>query len=199
MNLRERISKIKKIHSIVTSTLFFVVLLFCISNTRELNLRDYSLSHFGIEHKTAKIWQSTLIVVAIALYLLSLKNIFRYYTHGKISSNLIVIFSISSINLLLTALINMRWDMHDVFAISYFIGYTISIFLFGYKLLNSDFRIGITSIIISLACLIFPIISTYIFTGWAIPELIHTTFIFCWVIMLSFDKEWKNFLKKIGF
>jgi hypothetical membrane protein len=99
----------------------------------------------------------------------------------------------------LTAAIDMSYKIHNLFAVSYFIGYIISIFLFGYKLLRSDFRIGISSIIIAISCLVFPIITTYFFKGWAIPEIIHTMFILVWVIMLSFDTEYKNILKKIGF
>jgi hypothetical membrane protein len=199
MNLKDRITKIKKIHSIISSTLFFVVLLFCISNNKELNLTDHSLSHFGINYKTATLWNWSLFFLGVVLYIHALRSIFRYYTDGKISSNLIIIFSLSSLSLLLTAIVDMRFKIHNFFAISYFIGYIISIFLFGYKLLKTDFRIGITSIIISIACLIFPITTTYIFKGWAIPELIHTLFILCWVVVLSFDKEWKQVLKKIGF
>jgi len=199
MNFKDRITKIKKIHSIISSTLFFVVLLFCISNTDELNLADHSLSHFGINYKTSTLWNWSLFFLGVVLYLHALRSIFRYYTDGKISSNLTILFSFSSLSLLLTALVDMRFTIHNFFAISYFIGYIISIFLFGYKLLSFDFRIGISSIIISLACLIFPIITTYIFTGWAIPELIHTLFILLWVVMLSFDREWKQLLKKIGF
>jgi hypothetical membrane protein len=93
----------------------------------------------------------------------------------------------------------MNYKIHNLFAVSYFIGYIISIFLFGYKLLRNDFRIGISSIIIAISCLVFPIITTYFFKGWAIPEIIHTMFILVWVIMLSFDTEYKNILKKIGF
>jgi hypothetical protein len=38
MKIREKIAKIKKIHSIVSSILFIVVLTFCIFNAKELNL-----------------------------------------------------------------------------------------------------------------------------------------------------------------
>jgi len=199
MNFKDRITKIKKIHSIISSTIFFVVLLFCISNNNELNLSDHSLSHFGVAYKTSQLWNWSLFGLGVFLYLHALRSIFKYYTDGKISSNLIILFSFSSLSLLLTALIDMRFKIHNFFAISYFIGYIISIFLFGYKLLAADFRIGMTSIIISISCLIIPITTTYIFKGWAIPELIHTLFILCWVLVLSFDKEWKQLLKKIGF
>jgi hypothetical membrane protein len=199
MNVKDRITKIKKIHSVISSTLFFVVLLFCIYNVNELKIADISLSQYGINHKTGILWNISLFILGVLLYLQSLKNIFRYHNNYKISTNLTISFSLSSIFLLLTAAIDMNYKIHNLFAVSYFIGYIISIFLFGYKLLRNDFRIGISSIIIAISCLVFPIITTYFFKGWAIPEIIHTMFILVWVIMLSFDTEYKNILKKIGF
>lgn len=197
--LKEKISKIKKIHSVVSSTLFFVVLLFCIVNVSELSIADISLSQYGINHKTNYIWNISLFILGVLLYLQSLRNIFRYYQNEKTDTNIIVCFSISSLFLLLTAAVDMSFKVHNFFAVSYFIGYTISIFLFGYNLLKNDFRIGISSIIISLSCLVFPILTTYFFKGWAIPEIIHTVFILVWVLILSFDTEYKSLLKKIGF
>jgi hypothetical membrane protein len=199
MKVREKILKIKKIHSVISSTLFFVILLFCISNVSELNISDISLSHYGVNHKTGILWNTSLFILGILLYLQSLKNIFRYYNHYKINSNLTILFSLSSLFLLLTASIDMSYKIHNLFAILYFIGYTISIFIFGYRLLKTDFRIGMASIVISLSCLILPILTTYIFKGLAIPEIIHTIFILIWVIILSFDNEFKNLIKRIGF
>jgi hypothetical membrane protein len=199
MNVKDRITKIKKVHSVISSTLFFVVLLFCIYNVNELKISDISLSQYGINHSTGILWNTSLFILGVLLYLQSLKNIFRYYTNDKISTNLTILFSLSSLFLLLTAAIDMSYKIHNLFAVSYFIGYIISIFLFGYKLLTTDFRIGISSIIIAISCIIFPIITTYFFKGWAIPEIIHTMFILIWVLILSFDNEYKNILKKIGF
>jgi hypothetical membrane protein len=199
MNVKSRILKIKKAHSVISSTLFFIVLLFCIYNVNEINIKDISLSHYGINKKTGFLWNTSLFLLGILLYILSLKNVFRYYSNNRISSNLIILFSLSSLFLLLTAIIDMNNYIHNLFAVSYFIGYTISIFLFGYKLLKSDFRIGISSILISLSCLIFPILTTYFFKGLAIPEIVHTIFIFTWVMILNFDTEYKNILKLLGF
>lgn len=197
--IREKILKIKKIYSIVSLTLFIAVLTFCVINTKELNLSETSLSNYGIHYKTEYIWNISLFILGILLYLHALRSIFRYYSSGQISSRLVLSFTISSLCLLLTASIDMNYKIHDHFALLYFIGYIVSIFLFGWKLLVTDFRIGISSILISLCCLVFPILTTYLFKGWAIPEIIHTLFILIWVIMLSFDTEYKNLIKKIGF
>ena len=130
MNMRKKILKIKKIHSLLSSTLFFIVLLFCIYNVSELDIQNISLSQYGIDSRTSIIWNISLFILGLLLYIQSLKNIFRYHIHDKISSNLTVIFTISTVFLLLTALVDMNYKIHNFFAVSYFIGYTVSIFLF---------------------------------------------------------------------
>jgi len=100
--------------------------------------------------------------------------------------------------LLITAVVDMTHSAHTITAISYFVGYTFSIFLFGYRLLESDFRMGMTSIVLSLCSMFIPILTLFVFPGLAIPEIIHTIFIFLWDITLTFDVEYKNLLKKIN-
>jgi len=68
MKVREKILKIKKIHSIISSTLFFFILLFCIYNVSELNISDISLSQYGINHKTGIFWNTSLFILGILLY-----------------------------------------------------------------------------------------------------------------------------------
>ena len=63
--LKEKISKIKKIHSVVSSTLFFVVLLFCIVNVSELSIADISLSQYGVNHKTNYVWNISLFILGL--------------------------------------------------------------------------------------------------------------------------------------
>jgi len=72
-------------------------------------------------------------------------------------------------------------------------------FLFGKMLLKSDFRIGITSIMISTLCFVVPSISFLVSDALAYPEIVHTLFVLIWVVFLSWEIEYKNFLKKIGF
>ena len=117
MKIREKIAKIKKIHSIVSSTLFFVVLTFCIFHAKELNLTETSLSNYGINDKTGYIWNISLFILGILLYLHALRNIFRYYSSAQISSRLVLSFTISSLFLLLTASIDMSYKIHDTFAV----------------------------------------------------------------------------------
>jgi hypothetical membrane protein len=58
---------------------------------------------------------------------------------------------------------------------------------------------GISSITISLLSIFIPMYLVYSFPGLAIPEIAHTFFIFVWVIIMSWEKEYKEFLRSIGF
>ncbi len=195
--IKDRISKIKKWHSIFSSIVFFLLLCFC-AWTVNLKIIDISLSQFGVQRETSMIWNSILFIVGVLLYLESVKNLINYFE--KIPQFLFILFSFSSICLLLTALVDMSYSLfHNTVAFLYFIGYSSSIFLFGKKLLVDNFRMGISSIIISLLSIFIPIFLVYSLPGLAIPEIAHTFFIFVWVIIMSWEIEYKHYLKKIGF
>ncbi len=195
---RDRIIKLRRIHSVISIFLFIFVLSFCSFVANDLELSEISLSTYGIDSKTNLIWNITLFIIGILLYLDVLKNMFKHYPVEKSHSFLYRIFTFSSICLLLTAVIPMTYDFHNYTAIAYFLGFTISIFLFGYKLLKVDFRIGVTSIVLAFLSAFIPTLLVLIINGLAIPEIVHTIFILLWVIMLSYDTEYKTFLKKIG-
>jgi hypothetical protein len=71
-------------------------------------------------------------------------------------------------------------------------------FLFGYRLIKTDFRIGITSIIIAIVSVIVPVAIVMNIHSFAIPELTHTALVFYWVLITRFDMKYKNLLKKVG-
>ncbi len=197
MDIKSKILRIKKVHSIISSILFILLLMFCINDANELNISEISLSRFGIYPKTFWVWNTGLFILGIILYVHSLKHIVKYYK--DINNPVSTMFTLSTISLLLTASINMSYSIHNWTAVSYFLGYVISIFLFGFNLLQRDFRIGITSICIAIISVLFPLLGLYFFKGLAIPEIIHTLCIFLWIIVLTFDSEYKSFLKRFGF
>ena len=194
--MKDKILKLKKWHSIVSSLLFISSLFIC-SYLVKKDLSEISLSHFGINKETSTIWNTSLFIVGILLWIDSIRNIYHFF--NSLPNILIFSFTTSIIFLLLTASIDMNSYIHNVFAVFCFFGYTISMFLFGKMLLKSDFRIGITSIMISTLCFVVPSISFLVSDALAYPEIVHTLFVLIWVVFLSWEIEYKNFLKKIGF
>jgi hypothetical protein len=194
LNVKERINRLKQVHYIAAIILFVVTLGFCSLYASDLKLTTISLSHFGIYKEIGFFWNASLFVIGITLFIEAILNINKYMP----KSWLLYLFIASVICLLLTASINMSHTIHYYFAYSYFIGYTSSIFLFGFLLMKSDLRMGITSIIIAISSIIGPLAVLMWVHSFALPELTHTLFVFTWVSITKFDTNYRNFLKRLG-
>lgn len=198
MSIRDKVIRFKKIHATTSLIIFTFLVTYCLMSLPEFNLSDISLSRFGISEGTYLVWNIGLFILGVVLYLSVMRNVYLYHKDKIINKRLTVLFAVSTVMLLFTAIVDMRFSIHNILAILYFVGYTLSIFLFGYKLLESDFRMGMTSICVAIASMIVPILSLFVFPGLAIPEIVHTLFIFLWDLTLTFDIEYKNLLKKVG-
>lgn len=192
--VKSRIEKLKQVHCLLAILLFIVTFSFCAYTASDLDLINISLSHYGIYNKIGIIWNASLFIVGITLFIEAYLNIKKYALRRR----LLYLFLISVVCLLLTASINMTHKIHFYTAYIYFIGFTLGMFLFGFSLLKVDFRIGITSIIISIISVLIPVIITMWLHSFAIPELTHTVLIFNWLLITRFDTRYKNVLKRIG-
>jgi hypothetical protein len=194
VHVKERINRLKQVHYIAAIILFVITLGFCSFYASDLKLTNISLSHFGIYKEIGFFWNASLFVIGITLFIEAILNINKYMP----KSWLLYLFISSVICLLFTASINMSYPIHYYFAYTYFIGYTSSIFLFGFFLMKSDLRMGITSIVISIASVICPLAVLMWVHSFALPELTHTLFVFTWVSITKFDTNYRNFLKHFG-
>ena len=197
-DMNDRISKIRKIHSVVSILLFVVLICFCDYTCKELKLSQISLSKFGIDENIGYIWNSSLFILSILLYIDAIKNVNKFFHKNKYKKVLKTLFAFSNICLLLTAVINMNYNIHNITAFLYFLGYSISIYIFGHQTMKEDLRIGALSVGVSLCSVFFPALIFYMHKTLAIPEIIHCVFIFVWILFMSFETETKNILKKFG-
>lgn len=192
--MKERIDKIKNTHYIVSALLFVVTLIFCNYTASDLKLINISLSHFGIYNKIGFFWNASLFLIGITLLIEVYINVNKY----SLGRSLFGLFLVAIIGLLLTASVNMTYRVHFYAAYAYFIGFTLGMFLFGYRLIKTDFRIGITSIIIAIVSVVVPVAIVMHLHSFAIPELTHTLFVFNWIMITRFDMRYKNFLRRLG-
>ncbi len=192
--VKERIEKLKRIHCLISLFLFVVTFGFCSYYASDLKLINISLSHFGIYNKIGIIWNASLFIIGITLFIEAYLNITKYLLKRR----LLYLFGFSILCLLLTASITMTHKIHFYTAYIYFIGFTLGIFIFGFSLIKVDFRIGITSIIISIISVLCPVLILIWLHSFAIPELTHTVLIFSWIIITRYDNRYKNVLKKVG-
>jgi hypothetical membrane protein len=115
------------------------------------------------------------------------------------SETLHILNKILSINLVLTAIVNMDYAFHNITAIIFFLTTSILIFLFGVKIHKTEFRIGQISLFIGILSAIFPMVTFPIVKTLAIPELEHVVLLFTWLLIVEHRDEVKSFLKKFGF
>ena len=95
-DMNDRISKIRKIHSVVSILLFVVLICFCDYTCKELKLSQISLSKFGIDENIGYIWNSSLFILSILLYIDAIKNVNKFYKlvisiHGLVAEDTSII------------------------------------------------------------------------------------------------------------
>ena len=187
-----RIKIIKRIHLYLSIVVFFTLLIYSLHN-KKLNVTDISLSRLGI-NRDGWIWNSGLIVVSILLYYKIKHSVEKFIN----SITLQRINKFLTFNLILTAAINMNHSLHNFVAYAYFLATSILMLTFGIKLHKTNFRIAQTSLVLAITSIILPSISMPIIKSLAIPEILHVTTLFCWLVILEHDDIVVNLLKKIG-
>ncbi len=189
-----KIRTIKYIHLYVSILLFFSFL-YTSLKTKHLSLFEIqSLSKLGI-HDNGWIWNSGLIIISTLLYF-KIKQSIIDYCNDKILHTL---NKILSINLILTAIINMDYPIHGLTAVFYFLATSLLIFIFGLKIHKTNFRIGQLSLILSILSAILPMITIGILDNLAIPEIEHILLLFIWLIILEYQSYVIKIIKWFGF
>lgn len=188
-----KIKKIKFIHLYLSIISFLTLLLFSLYN-KHLNITEISLSKLGI-NEDGWIWNTGLLIIAFLLYFKIKHSVEKFL----ICTTLQTLNKILVSCLILTALINMNYHLHDFVAFAYFLGTSILIFYFGMKIHKTHFRIGQLSLFIGILSTIIPSLSFPIIGTLAIPETLHITLLFIWLIILEHDDYIINLIKKLGF
>ena len=186
---------LKAIHLWV-SIFLFLLFLFISLKTKHVGLfQIHSLSRLGISDN-GWIWNSGLILLSTLLYFKIKDSIIKFCGSDKL---LISLSKFSVINLILTAIITMDYQLHDLTAILYFIGTSLLIFFFGIKIHKTNFRIGQISMVLGITSAILPMITIGFLKSLAIPEIEHILLLFLWLSILQHDDIVISILKKLGF
>lgn len=192
---KQKIDRLRRIHVIVSMILFFGTLGFCSYMAKDLQITKISLSNFGIYKSIGIFWNTALFLIALQLFHVTRNSIIKH----NISKKIKVLFTIATVFLMITAVVTMNYKIHNYTAWLYFILYPISMFLYGYELIKTEFRLGMTSMFLSLTSLLLPAISLFFFSGFAIPEICHTLSIMIWTICVYYEDEYKRLLKWFNF
>lgn len=181
--MKERIQGFRKIQTIASIFCFIIIFFLCWYVT-QFNIKDIPLSKLGINEKIKNLWNFSVVLVSISMFINISAYVFQHLVVGR--KFLRVMIGIICVFLAGTAIIDMNTLVpHSLSAVLYFIGFPIFIFLLSFlnrkHILISEWKHHIKS---AITMIIIPLICLYSFKGLAICELTHAMIVMYWNISI---------------
>ena len=152
------------------------------------NPMDKPLSDFGIQEPTWLLWNSSLVILAIGIFLNAYTALRYYFKQRRFRYPLKVLLIIASFSLFFTATIPMDYEVfHKIPAFIFFFSYNLFIFLFGLFRSLKYIRKGIFSAFIGLAML-FSLLLLLPFKSYGVFEIVYFTLILIWNIHFLYNR-----------
>ena len=146
------------------------------------------LSDFGIQEPTWLFWNSTLVFLAIGIFLNAYTALRFYFKKRRFRYPLKVLLIISSFSLFFTATIPMDYEIfHRIPAFLFFFTYNLFVFLFGLFRSFQQVRAGFLSVFIGLA-MILSLLLLLPFKSYGVFEIFYFTLILLWNIHFLFTR-----------
>lgn len=152
------------------------------------------LSKFGIQEETWMMWDLTLFMLSIAIFLNSKHAIkYRFKNRVTIFSLRSLVF-ISSISLILVAVISIdvNEDLHYWLAFLYFAVYNFYVFIFGLIRMYKDIRKGFFSVVMGSLMLLSTLLLIP-FQGMGIFEITYASLVMFWNLVIFIKR-----IKRVG-
>ncbi len=138
---------IRRIYLAGSLSLGVLAPVFCWFMIPDFNPIDRPLSYFGVAERTFWYWNSSVIIIASALFINAYRSIPIYFKKPKQRLLLELLLSISFISLCGVALISMdNYIVHRIAAYTFFLTYNFFVFCFGFLRSLKYVRRGIFSI-----------------------------------------------------
>ena len=192
----KKLKYIRKIYILTSILIGIISPLICLYFAKEVKLTEKPLSYFALIHKTSLFWLISLIILAIGIFWNGKVVINKFINNRILNLILKIILLLSSISLIGTAFITMKYGLaHKIFALSFFLSYNFFVFLFGLFMSISQVRQGFFSVItgslmLLSALLIIP------FPSYGIAEIVYIQICVYWNLIM-FIKSNKLIGKKI--
>ena len=178
-----RYSKIKLLRRIYLIFCIFIGIfspIYCWYLRPGFNPMEKPLSDFGIQEPTWLLWNSTLVFLALGIYLNAYTALRYYFKKRRFRYPLKVLLIISSLSLFFTGTIPMDYDIfHKIPAFLFFFTYNLFVFLFGLFRSLRSLRSGIVSIVTGLAML-FSLLLLLPFKSYGVFEIVYFVLILIW-------------------
>jgi len=187
MNHRQ-IKLVRRIYIIFCIFLGIVVPLYCWYLRPDFNPMEKPLSDFGISGETWILWNSTLVFLAIGVFLNAYTSLRYYFKKRRYRYPLKILLIFSSLFLFLTGTIPMDYELyHKAPAFLFFFSYNLFVFLFGLFRSLKYFRRGIFSMFVGLSMLA-SLLFLLPFPSYGVFEIVYFALILTWNIYFLFTR-----------
>lgn len=175
-----KIKLLRRVYLIFCIFLGFFAPIYCWYLRPGFNPMQQPLSDFGIQEPTWFLWNSTLVFLAIGIFLNAYTALRYYFKKKRFRYPLKILLIISSFSLFFTATIPMDYELfHRIPAFLFFFTYNLFVFLFGLFRSFSSLSGGIVSVFIGLTML-FSLLLLLPFKSYGIFEIVYITLILAW-------------------
>ena len=196
-----RIKLLRRVYLIFSILLGILAPINCWYLRHGFNPMEKPLSDFGIQEPTWLLWNSTLVILAIGIFLNAYTALRYYFKKKRFRYPLKVLLLISSFSLFFTATIPMNYELfHKIPAFLFFFSYNLFVFLLGLFRSLRFLRTGVFSMFVGLSMLC-SLLLLLPFKSYGIFEIVYFTLILVWYIYFLYNrmKEEGNKNNRIGF
>lgn len=173
---------------------FSPVLCWCL--IPDFNPTEKPLSHFGVVDRTFWVWNSTLFVLAIGLYLNARSSIRLYFKTKSVRKYLLLLLTIASTALLSTAVFSMQHPMvHRLSASIFFVSYNFLVFCFALLRSLQSVRKGPVSVLVGILMLLSSLL-LLLFPSYGIFEIVYIMLVLSWNSALLYNRIRRGYGKK---
>jgi hypothetical membrane protein len=179
---------LRRVYLICCILLGILVPIYCWYLRPGFNPMERPLSDFGIQKPTWLLWNSTLVFLAIAIFLNAYTALRYYFKKRRFRYPLKVLLLISSFSLFFTATIPMDYELfHKIPAFLFFFSYNSFVFLFGLFRSLKYLRTGIFSMFVGLSMLC-SLLLLLPFKSYGIFEIVYFALILIWNIYFLYNR-----------
>ncbi len=196
-----KVKLLRRVYLIFCILLGILTPIYCWYLRPGFNPMEKPLSDFGIQEPTWLLWNSTLVFLAIGIFLNAYTSLRFYFKKRRFRYPLKMLLIISSFSLFFTATIPMDYELfHRIPAFLFFFTYNLFVFLFGLFRSFKLVRTGALSIFIGIA-MTFSLLLLLPFKSYGVFEIVYFALILIWNIYFLFTRMKEEGMKsdKEGF
>mgnify|MGYP000022795371 FL=1 len=146
------------------------------------------LSYFGVAEITAWYWNLSLAIIAIALYVNAKRSLPNHFKNSQHLQILFSLLTLSFVGLCLTAIVSMNHlFLHRISAYSFFLGYNLFVFSFGFFRSRKYVRKGMFSMIIGSLMLLSSLLLLP-FPSYGVFEIVYFLLLLFWNAHLFYKR-----------